>query len=358
MGENKAMTDTVDRLKQLLFDSEAETLADLSRRIEALSAKSGTADAELSEALTSLAASGNRSREEIVQRSDAIAARVGNDERLEASVAAILDGALRRAEADKHALVSEAVAPFVVQTVRTEIRNSKDELVEALYPVTGRIVKAYVASAMKDLADQINRRLEANPVMLRLRSLATGRPVAELAIADSQSLKVEELYLIRRGTGELVEHWPEGVRGSNRDQVMSGVLAAINEFATEAFSDEGTTLRHIDLGGDRVYLRESPAYLLAAKCSGSAPVAVETVVDEEFLSAIEKAEPDGATGAPSSILPGLSQGLEKRISETQAEISGRRLGASPLKLLAWIIGVPLAAFLGWSFYADYRESRG
>ena len=354
MGEVPAMPDSIDRLKQLLFDSEAQTLADLAKRIDALAGKTSTAEAELSAALRSLGESEGHSRAEIAARIDEIAARVGDDARLEQSVAAILDGALRRAESERHADISDAVAPFVVNTVRTEIRNSKDELVEALYPVTGRIVKAYVASAMRDLVDQINRRLEMNPVMLRLRSLTTGRSVAELAIADSQRLTVEELYLIRRGTGELVERWPADGSG-NRDQVMSGVLTAINEFATEAFDADGNAMRQIDLGGDRVYLRESVAYLLAAKCSGSAPVAVEQLIDDAFLASVGKLGSAARDDRP-AVLSNLADTLTSSIVAKQAELAGRSGGISPIKLIAALIGLPLAAWLAWTLYADWRVS--
>lgn len=355
MGEVPAMPDSIDRLKQLLFDSEAQTLADLAKRIDALAGQTSAAEADLSAALRSLGESEGRSRAEIAARIDGIAARVGDDARLEQSVAAILDGALRRAESEKHADMSDAVAPFVVNTVRTEIRNSKDELVEALYPVTGRIVKAYVASAMKDLVDQINRRLEMNPVMLRLRSLTTGRSVAELAIADSQRLTVEELYLIRRGTGELVERWPADGSG-NRDQVMSGVLTAINEFATEAFDADGNVMRQIDLGADRVYLRESVAYLLAAKCSGSAPVAVEQLIDDAFLDSVGKLGSTARDDRP-AILSNLAETLSSSIAAKQAELAGRSGGISPIKLVAALIGLPLAAWIAWTLYADWRVDR-
>ena len=349
------MPDSIDRLKQLLFDSEAQTLADLAQRIEALAGKSSSAHSELSAALHALGESEGRSRAEISARIDDIAARVGTDTCLEESVAAILDGALRRAEQQKHGDISDAVAPFVVNTVRTEIRNSKDELVEALYPVTGRIVKAYVASAMKDLVDQINRRLEMNPVMLRLRSLTTGRSVAELAIADSQRLSVEELYLIQRGTGELVERWP-AVSGGNRDQVMSGVLTAIHDFATEAFDADGNAMRQIDLGGDRVYLRESVAYLLAAKCSGSAPVAVEQLIDDAFRESVGKLGSAARDDRP-QVLSDLAGSLGESIAAKQAELSGRSGGISPVKLLAVLVGLPLAAWFAWTLYADWRVSR-
>ena len=79
--------------------------------------------------------------------------------------------------------------------------------------------------------------------------------------------------LDRRGSGELIGRWPEDANGANRDQVMSGVLSAINAFASEALGADGHAMRHIDLGANRFYLRDSQTLLLAAKCSGSAPAA-------------------------------------------------------------------------------------
>ncbi len=325
------MTDSVSRLKELLFDSEAQTLSDLSARLEALAAK----------------------LQSVFERS-------GTAQSFEQSVADVLDGALRKAESERHGELCDAVAPLVVNTVRTEITNSKDMLVEALYPVTGRIVKAYVASAMKDLADQINRRLETNPMMLGLRSIATGRSMSELAIAETQRLVVEELYLIRRGTGELVARWPAD-GGTDRDQVMTGVLTAINEFASEAFSAENYALRQIDLGERQVYLRASPAYLLAAKCAGTAPVAVEQVVDDVFLKSIEAAQLDTGSDVGGErgrqLVNSLSSDLGTRIEEAQEDVRGARLGASPVKILAWLIGVPLLGWLAWWTYSDYQTHR-
>ena len=155
----------VSRLKELLFDSESQALADLSRRIDRL---------------TEINTDERRALRESI---DGLFDRVGTPERMEYSVATILDGAIRRAEVDRHKELADAFSPLVVRTVRTEIRNSRDELVEALYPMTGRMVKAYVASAMKDLMQEVNRRIEQNPFMLRMASIVTGRSPAELALA-------------------------------------------------------------------------------------------------------------------------------------------------------------------------------
>ena len=192
-----AVSHGVSKLKELLFDTEAERLEGLARRVDALNAQ--TQDTR--RALSERQAYEEGARAELARRIDAVFERAGSNEQLTRSVADVLDNAFQRAETERHDALANAVAPVVVKTIKTEILNSRDDLVEALYPMTGQMVKAYVASAMKDLVNQVNRRLEHNPLMLRIKSLTTGRSMAELAIAESQRLEVDELLLIRRGTG-------------------------------------------------------------------------------------------------------------------------------------------------------------
>ena len=331
------MSESVTRLKELLFDSETQALAALSAKID------------------SVAQIESRARDEIKRSIADIFERVGTSESFTESVAQSLDEALRRAEVTKHSELSIRIAPLVVTTIKTELRNSQDEMVEALYPITGRLVKAYVASAMKDLTDQMNRRLEQNPVMLRLQSLATGRSVAELALAGTQDFELEELFLIRRATGDLVAHWSAS-GASGREQLMSGVLAAVNEFANEAFAADQNSMRQIDIGGANVYLRGSPLYLVAAKCTGTAPKGVEQVLDDTFLAAIEKQNDSaGVEGAQDALLREMGAELKSRIDEQKADIS--RPAGNPLKMLAIAIALPLLLWLGWSWYTDFANTR-
>ena len=323
------MSEDVTKLKELLFETESRTLAELG------------------------------------QRMDDVYARAGTPERFTASVAGVLDEALLQAEINRHAELAQAIAPLIVKTIKTEIRNSQDELAEALYPSLGRMVKAYVVSAMRDLMDEINRRLESNRFMLRVRSLLSGRPVAELAFAEGQRLKAEEIYLIRQGSGELVGHWPPEAAVSAQDHRVSGILAAINEVATEAFDGDTAALRRIDLGSTLVYLRASPAYLLAAKCSGVAPPSVEQVIDEHFLATIERLRTllNGGMNGPvaaraiKNLLAGFAVSLEGVLAEIQAKLVGRRKVVSPAGVVVWSIGLALAAWAGWAGYTAYTTAK-
>src|SRR5262245_2513586 len=95
--------------------------------------------------------------EETVRKHDI---RIGDDEALQHSVSVILADALREAEVANHRELAAAIAPVVVGAIKREIRNASDEVVDAMYPIMGRLIRAYVSAAIRDFVEQTNRRLE------------------------------------------------------------------------------------------------------------------------------------------------------------------------------------------------------
>ncbi len=323
----------VAKLKELLFQPESEAIAKLTRRVE-----------------------------DVYQRA-------GSDTSFEASMARSIDGALRTAEVSKHDEVATALAPLVVRTVKTEIRNSSDDIAEALYPAMGRMVRDYVTSQIREMTEAINRRIEENALMVRLSAWSSGQSPAELALAESRRLTVEDVFLIRRSTGELLARWPEANASADADNVFGGVLTAINDFTAEAFKADGSALREIDLGGSRVYLRVSPTFLLAARCKGDESATAEKVLDEEFLALIERCRPDIDTAQalppnsgslPSRRLQPILADLSGRLSERLADIApvrkSARHGMRPLSLVAALIAIPLVVWLGWTTYVRWADA--
>jgi outer membrane protein OmpA-like peptidoglycan-associated protein len=388
-----AMQAGVSRLKELLFDSEHEQLNRLQTRVEQLATTEPEKRRELGELLarelydhvdrglaqhsqqlqqlkTSAAAEAELKRE-IGQRLDQVFQKVGDDDRLRLSVTGIIDGALRDAEVQKHDKMSRAIAPLVVKTIKTELNNNRDEMVEALYPLTGRMVKSYVNAEIKRLKAEINqdleRRITSNPLMLMFKGRAAGRTAGDIALADSQRLTVEEVYLIRRGSGELVQRWPQSTNGgglSNSDIHMSGVITAVNEFASHALKDDGN-LRGFELDDCHIYLRASPVYLLAAKCRGVPPVGIEAKLDEEFVNVIERNRQimdNVGTALPdklnSSLLEPLANALTASVDEFDAPIAtAERAGINPLKILSWIIALPILGYAAWVGWTAYETNR-
>jgi outer membrane protein OmpA-like peptidoglycan-associated protein len=334
------MSEGVSRLKQLLLDKEQREIGALANRI------------------------------------DTVFERAGTTERLRHSVAEVLAESFREVEGQKERRteLAAAVSPVIIETVRREVRASANELADSLHPHMGRMISAYVASAIKDMMAKMNSRLESGLSprrwVLKLKSAFTGRSEAELLLADMNTLRLQELYLIRRGSGDLIEHWeavgagevagenvevpPADARGtqmrSNRDAVVSAFLTAINDFAREAFAASDGGLQALDVQSHRIYMRSSPGYLLAAKCSGVPTPQTERLLDQEFAATIEthrnllSSKLNGQQPAElRTMLPELARRMQSGL-DASADIGG---GASKPNLAKWFLIFVAASVLGW-----------
>lgn len=272
-------------------------------------------------------------------RLDALDQRVGTPDRLEAATSEILVEAFRKAEIARHRELAGAVAPVVVAAIRSEIKNSKDMMVEALYPITGRLVSAAVANAFRDLVADLNERLDRSLSTrywrLRFQSLATGRPFSELALADTQRPQVRRLLLLERGSGKLVASWDADGETDDQSELVSGMIAAITEFASSVYGSRSGELRTLDLGPTRVFLRGAPLYLVAAECAGALRPEHERELDDAFLSLVARIDhaPDDASPALAHMAATLFQ---QRLADEKK---------SSLPLI--VVGCALLAAIGW-----------
>ncbi|MDX2265965.1 MAG: hypothetical protein NW215_13470 [Hyphomicrobiales bacterium] len=267
----------------------------------------------------------SRALAEIRERVAAHDARIGSAERMQRSVAEVIAQALRDAQVSQHEQLAAAVSPFVVATVRREILNSRNDLVDALHPMMGHLMSAYVTNGLRDFLHQTDRRLESGLSprrwRLRIKSALTGVPVAEIVLRERKVAKVSDILLLKRGSGALIDHWraePDAA-GAQNSALLSGMLAAVTDFAREAFADGKSELRTLDIGAAKVYVRASPAYLIAVKCVGSLSAAAERKIDRVALRAFEDygdvLASDGRDGdAARRVLPALAARLAEALA--------------------------------------------
>ena len=265
---------------------------------------------------------------------------VGDAPRLEAATTQILIEAFHRAEVARHRELAAAVAPVVVAAIRSEIHNSRDLMVEALYPITGRMVAAAVANAFRELLEAINQRLDAllstNRWRLRLRSIVTGRSVAEIALNEARAGSFARILLLERGSGRLLAHWSPGERTVDNPDLISGLIAAISEFAATALSDKHGELRTLDLGASQVYLRASSRVILAGEMVGTIDRPHQKRLDVGFVDLVERHDRGEAIGeadlaALASPAEHASRGHGRR---------GAILALVALVVLAWTLSGP------------------
>jgi outer membrane protein OmpA-like peptidoglycan-associated protein len=286
--------------------------------------------------------------------------RVGSDDRFRNSMTRELVAAFRAAEAAQHRELAEALSPLVLAGIRREIVESRDLMVEALYPITGRLVTTAVARAFQGLVADVNARLEAavspSNWRRRLKSLLTGRPLAEIILSETAGFRLERILLIDRTTGALLATWAareDEAQPDGQAALLGGLLSAIVSFSRDAFQGNGHDLRALDLGDRVVMLRSSARRIVAAVGHGVADEQLEARVDAAFLSFLEaSAEADDAVTSQARLLAPLASALAPQAAPA------RRTGA-PVALL--IMVALLVAALGYwglrAFEARQAERR-
>jgi outer membrane protein OmpA-like peptidoglycan-associated protein len=266
--------------------------------------------------------------------------RLASDD-LKSATAKVLAQALREAEVANHRDLADALAPLIVRAIQSEIRNSRDEMVEALYPLVGRLVAAAVADGLRrvteGIAQQIDSLISARRWTWRMKSLATGRPVAEIALAESQRARLSRVLCLERGSGALIAVWPQA-ETDGRSDLMSGLIAAITEFAATTFAKEGGSLRALDLGARHVLLRSSATVIVAAECDGVVSPQDESAIDEAFLRLLGKHER-------------MRQTTPADLAELETALDAAAPAKKPGGAARWIVrfvAAGLAAALLWS----------
>jgi outer membrane protein OmpA-like peptidoglycan-associated protein len=274
--------------------------------------------------------------------------RIGNDEALQHSVAEVLAQALREADVKDHRDLAASISPVIVAAIKREIARSRDEMVEALYPILGRLASSYVSSAFRDFLDGMKRRLAG-----RLR----GRPC------------VDEVLLVRKESSLLIEHWRASAGGAEAsaesdEPLLKRLLAAINNFAAKAFARENQALRSLDIGKARLYIRSSPAHLLAVKCVGRPSWRFEKDLDGALIDSLERQERALAQNEPAPAqgeAGGKATASGAILAELAADLNTALAQEKPAPTLAWalagLLALAAAGFFGWRYEEAYLTAQ-
>jgi len=181
---------------------------------------------------------------------------------------------LRRRIDDKDALAA-AVAPILGDAIRRQIQESREEIIDALYPVIGQIVVRAVTEAIRDLARSIDERLQAatdfQRTGQRIRAFFTGVPVGDLALRSGLPFLVQEIYLIHRESGLLLWHASRSARSTADSDLVGAMLTAIREFADQVLGGGGDQLHQLQLGNRELLLEFGRYSYVAVMIEGVVP---------------------------------------------------------------------------------------
>jgi uncharacterized protein YukE len=186
----------------------------------------------------------------------------------------LLDG-LEEQINDKQALVA-TITPVIADAIRSNIRDSQSEMIDALYPIMGKLVQRSVTEAMRDLAQRIDHQMRKTfnfkDTIKRMTARLRGVSDAEMTLRNALPFQVLELFLIHRESGLLLLHASTTPEDAADSDLISSMLTAIRDFTQDAFGRSDTEeLNQIQYGGKGILLEVAHLVYIAAVVDGIEP---------------------------------------------------------------------------------------
>lgn len=282
------------------------------------------------------------------------------------SLSRILPEALARAATEESDL-ARALRPMVEAAIEESVRTDEKILAEYLFPVIGPSTRKSISSAIGALVQSLNQTLEysVSPKSIgwRIEAFRTGKTFAEVVMVRTLAFQVEQVLLIHKETGLLLQHRVSESVDAQDPDLVSAMLTAIEDFVQDSFSvDPGETLDTLELGDIDVWIEEGPHSILACVVRGTAPAALrervrasQEKVQKLFGPAMETFE--GDTSELDGAQPYLDDCLYFQYSErpdTQEEKAGL---SDRQKAIAWVVALFLTIFIGIQSFLHYQHEK-
>lgn len=161
--------------------------------------------------------------------------------------------------------MADAIAPIMGPALRAQITEAKDDIADALYPVIGVAVRKSVAEAMKDLLRAINDRIDA---VVNRGFWNRGRLDKNSLLRQSFPFSIQEVFLIHKTSGLLLSHASPEHNGSVNQDMISGMLTAIQEFSKTALGQENEGLTEIQYENKKIIIEDGKYAYLAFVTDG------------------------------------------------------------------------------------------
>ena len=255
-------------------------------------------------------------------------------------------------------LLARALRPTVEETVSQSIRRQPQYFADLLAPVIAPTIRRAIAQAFEStlqaIREMTSRTFSMQGLKWRLEAWRSGISVGEIALRQTLKYRAEQVFLIHRESGVLLQYVSiPGAPGADSDMV-SGMLTAIGQFVTDSFkTDAGESLDAIKVGEFRVWMERGPKAILAATIRGTPAADYRTVLQDTLdgIHALHHAALNRFQG-DTSAFDVCRPELEACLRSESSVPSRKKLNLRPLR---WGFALIALGYLGWIAYAVWSQ---
>ena len=175
-------------------------------------------------------------------------------------------------------------------TIANALTKSQDKVVEALFPIIGKMIKKYIQQEIKTLSDNINNQVHdtfsIKKWQRKIKSLFTGISENDIILSELAKPKIQQVFVIEKGSGIIFASYS---KTDTIDQDMvAGMLTAIKSFVEDAFHGGNQSLENIEYELYTIHIQNFSSYYIAAVVSGAFDNYFKNKMEDDLMDFADK----------------------------------------------------------------------
>ncbi len=224
----------------------------------------------------------------------------------------------------------------------------------------GPAIRQYIAQAIRGMVESLNQTVEQS---LSVRSLGwrwqawtTGRSFGEIVLLNSLIFRVEQVFLIHKESGLLLQHLSADGIATHDPDLISAMLTAIQDFVKDSFGGSAhDTIRSLTVGDRLVWVEAGPLAVVACVIQGHPPAELRDILCNQ-VDALHRECRDRlmAFSGDTSSLHVCGPYLQPCLRAQYRDVASPRKSLAVRLAIAALPVVALAA-LGWWTMVRYQQ---
>ncbi len=176
------------------------------------------------------------------------------------------------------------LSPVITESLKNEIKNSQDAVIEALFPIIGKLIKKYISHEMKLLNEKINKQIEeAFSFKNWFKSKKERSRVVDNAFVATDKPQLVQVLVIEKGSGLLKAGYTNPDAETMDEELIAGMLTAIKSFVQDAYSGGDQDLETIAYDFYTLHIQNFQNYYIVAAINGIYTLETKDRVEDLLL---------------------------------------------------------------------------
>lgn len=161
--------------------------------------------------------------------------------------------------------------PFISTAIKIQIRDSQDEIIDALYPIIGKLIRKFISTEIEVLGQKLDTQIQdifsIEAWWKRIKAFVSGDEYKEPSVVrNAAQTSVEEVFIIANDSGLLLGQY--SFHNLIDADLIAGMLTGIKSFIEHAFMQGPQEIQSLEYDNYKILVNSFPHYYMAFVVQG------------------------------------------------------------------------------------------